>query len=304
MRPSMTLDDMLTLLKERQDSFSPLLRRTACFAIDNPGEVGVSSLRDLADKAGVKPNSFVRLAKTLDLETFEEFRRPFRDAARQEVVSFSDRARWLQELGRGNGGDDLYAQITGALFSNVSFVLQTLDPSTLRNAAKLVTTARNCHLVALGSCYPALLEFYYVARMALPNIRIGAPSGGVLMDDLIEIGPDDVVIAASYRPYRSETVRAVRLAKERGAAVIAITDGYSSPIAVRRDLTFVAPATTPQIFPSTLALSTALETFLAFVVAEAGPAALQRIEAFHRMRSNRGVYWETVAPEGAVQENI
>lgn len=257
---------------------------------------------NLAEKAGVKPNAFVRLAKALELETFEAFRRPFRDAARGEVVSFADRARWLQELGRGNGGDDLFAQMSGAVFSNVSFVLQTLDPVGLRAAAQVVVGARNCHLLALGSCYPALLEFFYVARMALSNIRMSAPTGGVLLDELVEVGPGDAVIVASYRPYRRETVMAARYAAERGARVIAITDGHSSPIAIDRDLSFIAPATTPQIFPSTLALLTVLETLLAFVVAEAGPDALTRVESFHRLRANRGLYWSAI--DRQPEENI
>lgn len=45
---TLSLDEMLKLLKERQEDLSPLLSQTARYVIDHPGEVGVSSLRDLA----------------------------------------------------------------------------------------------------------------------------------------------------------------------------------------------------------------------------------------------------------------
>ncbi|WP_320178908.1 MurR/RpiR family transcriptional regulator [Roseovarius pacificus] len=288
----MRLEELVSALKERHQGLSPQLKKVSRYVLDNPGDVGVSSLRDLAEKAQVKPNSLVRLAKALGYDTYDEFRRPFRDVARQEVESYPERVRWLQRLGRGSGGDDLFSQVTGALFSNIDFIFQTLDPDRLRHAAECAVGAKRLFVVGLGSCHPPLLGFHYVAQMALPNVVMSTSRAGFLLDDLIDVGSDDVVVAATYRPYRRETVEAVTYARSRGATIISITDGYSSPIAVKDGQTFVAPAGTPQFFPSTLALAAVLEALLAYIVAEAGSGSIERIETFHRLRMERGLYWE------------
>jgi len=86
-------------------------------------------------------------------------------------------------------------------------------------------------------------------------------------------------------------VDAVRMAKRRGARVIAISDSRSSPIAIAADLVFVAPTTTPQFFPSSAAVMVLLETLIAFMVADAKRNVVANIEAFHRARDEAGVYW-------------
>jgi DNA-binding MurR/RpiR family transcriptional regulator len=66
--------------------------------LENPNEVGVSTVREIAEAAKVKPNTVVRMARQVGFEGYEDFRAPFREAIRQGAVSFPDRARWLQDV--------------------------------------------------------------------------------------------------------------------------------------------------------------------------------------------------------------
>jgi DNA-binding MurR/RpiR family transcriptional regulator len=52
------------------------------------------------------------------------------------------------------------------------------------------------------------------------------------------VGPDDLLIATSFRPYAQQTADIVNDAVERQARVIAISDSRLSPIARRADLCF------------------------------------------------------------------
>jgi DNA-binding MurR/RpiR family transcriptional regulator len=47
---------------------------------------------------------------------------------------------------------------------------------------------------------------------------------------LVDIGPEDVVIAFTFAPYASTVLRAVRLANQRGVTVIGVTDSPISPV--------------------------------------------------------------------------
>lgn len=287
-----SLDDVLGLIKERFRGLSPQLRQAAQFVADNPGAVGVSSLRALAADAGVKPNTLVRLAAALGFDTWEGLRRPFREVARQGVDGYPDRARRLQRLRHGGSHGLLFGRMASAAIANMEMLFQTLDPVEVRRAARLVVGAGRAWAAGVGSCYPVMLDFHYVARMAFETLQMTPRPGGTILDDILGIGSDDALIAATYHPYRRETVEAVRYARERGASIVAVTDSRASPIAIEATVAFVAPTATPQFFPSTLGLSAVLETLLAFMVAEADTDAVERIGTFHRLRSERALYWE------------
>ena len=57
--------DILAALTAEIDELSPQVRRAAVYLLDNPGEIAVTSMRGIADAAGVKPNTLVRLARAI-----------------------------------------------------------------------------------------------------------------------------------------------------------------------------------------------------------------------------------------------
>ena len=69
----------------------------------------MSSIRDLASNAGVKPNTYVRLARAVGFSGFDEFREPFKESIRSGNLNFPDRARWLQEVAKGGELGKLHA---------------------------------------------------------------------------------------------------------------------------------------------------------------------------------------------------
>ena len=86
---------VLDALAGQLDEMTPELRKAAAFVLENPNEVSVSSIREIAEAANVKPNTFVRMARSVGFGGYDEFREPFRGEIRQSRASFPDRARWL-----------------------------------------------------------------------------------------------------------------------------------------------------------------------------------------------------------------
>ena len=54
---------VLQYLTESLPNLTPELQKTAAYVLENPNEIGVSSIREIAAKAKVKPNSLVRMAE-------------------------------------------------------------------------------------------------------------------------------------------------------------------------------------------------------------------------------------------------
>ena len=273
------------------EHMSPQLRKAAQYVLDNPREVGLCSIREIAAGAGVKPNTLVRMARALGYEGYEDFRRPFRESLRAGRESFPDRARWLQSLGQGGRHARLFAQMATSTIENVEALYAEVSGGEVKEAADLIVGARTTWVLGVGVAHALAQNFAYLARMALDSV-VAVPRGGSLpIDDIARAGAGDVLLAMTFAPYRTEVVEAVRVAREQGVDVIALSDARSSPICIGARHAFVLPVDTPQFFTSMVAAGALLETLMAFVVADAAPQVVERIERFHRRRHELGVYW-------------
>lgn len=272
-------------------SLSPRIRVAARYLLDNPNEIAVSSMRQVAQAADVPPNTLVRLAQALGFEGYAELRHPFREAMRRGGDTIPNRARSLQNLSRAGSHGQLFRQLAETSMLNVSTAFASTSAQDLKKAAQMILSARTAYVLGMGSCYSAMHGFYYVGRMAIPNLVFTPQQASVPNDDLLRVGKKDVLFAATYRPYRRATVEAVQYARARGAKIIALTDSRASPIAGGADLLLLAPTSTPQFFPSMLAMVAMLESLLAFIVALTDNDAVSSIEEVHRDRTEAGVYW-------------
>lgn len=282
---------MLERLGSEMEGMSPQLRKAAAFVLDHPDDVGLASVREFADAAGVKPNSLVRMARAVGYHGYDEFREPFRNELRTRPNPFPDRAQWLQDLSAGGDLGRLHAGIAQAAFENLEQMFSSLDTEELQRMADEVVASRKTYVIGVGANYALAHNFEYLTRMAIEHVVAVPHEGNAPMDDIVRAGSDDVVIALTFEPYRSEVVEATGAAREQGATIIAITDSHGSPIAIGADHVIMAPGESPQFFPSTLAAGAALETLASFIVADAEPEVVSAIERFHRRRYDLGVYW-------------
>lgn len=284
-------EDIEQRLVSQMEAFTPQQRKAAAHLLDNPTEVGVSSVREIANAADVKPNTLIRLAQTLGFEGFEELREPYRDALREEKPTFQDRARWLQSIAKGGRHNRLYGDLAEATIGNLESMFSTVSAEQVKQIADMIVEAKTTYMVGVGVLHPLVQQFAYLAHMALDTVVAVPRDGHLPIDDLVRSGPGDIVLAMSFAGYRSEVVEAVRYASGRGATVIAITDFASSPLVRCADHYVLVGVDSPQFFMSTVAVSALLETLVAFVIADAPSEVLDSIENFHKRRQELGVYW-------------
>jgi DNA-binding MurR/RpiR family transcriptional regulator len=286
------VEAVLERLSRAIGDMSPQLRKAAAFVLDHPDDVGFSSVRDLAAAADVKPNTMVRMARASGFDGFDDLRTPFRSELKSRTTSFTDRARWLQDLSAGGAHGSLYIDMAAAAFRNLEQMFAATPSEEIRAIADRIVASRRTYVIGVGANYALARNFEYLTRMAVENVAAVPHEGNAAMDDIVRAGPEDVVVAMTFEPYRAEVVEATRAAKDQGATVVAISDSHGSPIAVGAHHVIVAPSETPQFFPSTLAAAAALEILASFIVADAEAEVVAAIERFHTRRYDLGVYWK------------
>lgn len=290
-------EQVLEQLAGRLHSMSPQLQQAGRYIIDHPMEVGVNSMRKLAELSGVTPNTLTRLTRLLGFESYQTFQNMFRDAVRQHTRAIPDRARWLQTIGSGSPHALIVSQMASALLLNLEQLFSTIDASELEKVARLISSARSVYVIGLRGAYSLAHNFHYVAKMALPSIQLVPRQASTPLDDMITIGVEDVVLAITLAPYARETVEAARFAAERGAAVVAVTDSRGSPVARDARHLLVASSGTPQFFNSIVAAGALLETLLAMIVVTGDERMLASIRLYDQVRRERSAYWDGLRHE-------
>ena len=283
-------DEVLESLAHQLSELTPELRKAAAYVLENPNDVGVSSIREMADAANVKPNTLVRLARTIGFDGYEDFREPFREEIRQGKASFPDRARWLQSLRAGGKLDALYADMASSAISNLEETFCAHFFGAIESCSRnRLGVTKGLYAWSWGKPFQCR-EFHLSGLHWHGRFHAIPKPGSAPVDDLAWADERDILIAITCKPYRKEVVEAVRIAREQGVRVIGISDSPASPIIIGSDHGFVVSVDTPQFFPSSVSTLALLETLLSFVIAVASPEIVERVERFHKRRHELGIY--------------
>ncbi|WP_297767754.1 MurR/RpiR family transcriptional regulator [uncultured Roseovarius sp.] len=283
---------VLERLSEEWDALTPEAQKAARYVLENPNEVGVSTVREIAEAANVKPNTFVRMARQVGFGGYEDFRAPFREAIRKGAVSFPDRARWLQDIRKSDDLGGLYADMVEGAIRNLEETFAGIDAEALKSAAEAIWNSRQVFTLGVGVNNANARNFTYLASTGMVQFHAIPRPGSTPTDDLAWADKRDVLIAMSMRPYRTEVVAAVEVAREQGLTIIGLSDSPASPIIRAADHGFVVAVDTPQFFPSSVSTIALLETLLSFVIAVASDEIVERVEKFHDRRHQLGIYVE------------
>jgi len=285
------MHQVLDRLANAYPTLSTQLRQAAKFVLDHPNEVAINSMRKLAKAADVAPSSMLRLAKALEFENYEGFRKPFREAARNHEGGFGDRARGLQESSAGGGSDQLLSAMASANLINIETAFQDNTPAIFKQAASIIRDAEKIYVIGVGGGHALALYFHYVGKMALKRLRLPAGQAGSLLDDLIDISANDAALVITFDPYTSVTVRAADFIRDKGAKLVAVTDSRASPLVPGADALLLTQTASPQFFPSYTAATAVIETLLAFIVSGATSDTVKNIADMEKLRHECGIYW-------------
>ncbi|MEY8799391.1 MurR/RpiR family transcriptional regulator [Leisingera sp. XS_AS12] len=284
----------LEALSKVLEDLTPQVRKAARYVMENPQDIGFSTVREVAEAAGVKPNTMVRMARQAGFEGYEEFREHFRDAIRSSEATLSGRARWLQDVQKRGGMGELYAQMAESALRNIEATFSATNEVELQAAARAIWESRNVYTLGVGVNHANASNFSYLASTGMTEFHAIPRPGSTGVDDLAGTHEQDCLIAITCAPYRTEVVEAVQVAKAQGVQIVALSDSPVSPIIRAADFGFVISTETPQFFPSSVSTIALLETLLSFVIAMSSEEVAERVEQFHNRRHQLGLYHEDV----------
>ncbi len=282
--------DTIKLLAESFSDLTPELQKAAKFMLENPEEVGLNSMRKVAQEAGVKPATVSRLSKTLGFDEYESLREPFRQRLRKFEPRFASR---LQDVQRRSVGDSkaVYEELRAQEIANVEATLSDENYAALMDAAETIHRSRRVYVLGLRGAYAPAFLFYYAYQLFQENSRLVDTRAGIFADQLRGISDQDSLLVVSFPPYTQLTIDAVNYAADAGAKIVAITDSVVSPAATAAGHTIITPNRSASFYHSFTGALAAMQALITLLVAKKGGDAIKIVSEAERQLSKISAYW-------------
>ena len=242
--PPANYEDLTRVIHAEYDRLSRNNQQIAVFVTQNPNDIAVLSVNALAEKCSVHASSLVRFAQQLGYKGFKELQKVFQARLATAAPGFEARIRALEsdlDAQKDDGARGFLSDLVVRDITSLEDLLAHTPEENLEKAVSLLEAANTIYLVGQLRSEPVVDLLRYILTMLERRTVLLDPSGGLATHMAKVIGPDDLLLAVSFRFYATEVVNITENAARRGVPIVAISDSTLSPLAKSASVLFAVP---------------------------------------------------------------
>ena len=229
--------DILSNIQNSMGSLSKGQKLIAKYILEYYDKAAFMTASKLGKTVQVSESTVVRFAVELGYEGYPEMQRALQEMIRNKLTS-------VQRIEVANdrfGQNDVLSTVLHSDIDKIRSTLEKVDRATFDKAVDHIVNANKIYILGVRSsaALASFLGFYM--NLMFDNVRmVHTTSVSEMFEQVVKVGPGDVVIGISFPRYSSRTVKAMRFCQDSGATTIALTDTMQSPIAENADLVLAA----------------------------------------------------------------
>lgn len=195
-------------IAERHDALTPQERRAAATLLEHLDDLATYRAAELADLAGVSRATMSRLFRSLGFADFDEVREHLRSL------------RTAGEPRRTDGVPDADALAA----AEHAAILRAIQHPRLPEVAGLLALADRVVVVGWRNSHPVALHLRQQLAQARRDVLLAPLPGQVVGEELVGLGPEDVVVVVAFRRRPAGLADVLAEASRAGTAVVLIGD--------------------------------------------------------------------------------
>lgn len=226
-------DGLMAIMNEKYKTMSKGQKLLARYTMENYPKVAFMTASKLGETVGVSESTVVRFANALGFSGYPKFQ----DALQELIKTKLTTVERVEMANRDYSSDSkILENVLKTDIDNIKETMETLEQKSYEDAINLMISAKKVYVMGLrSSIYVAKYLGYYL-NYILDDVVIIRMDMGEPVEQMIKLGPGDVLIAISFPRYSRKTIQVARFAKNRGAKVIALTDSNNAPTAKISDV--------------------------------------------------------------------
>lgn len=218
-----TAQNSIVKIKAIYSSLSSKEKAVADYILGNPKEIIHLSITGFAENSSVAEATIFRFCKRLGFRGYQAFK----------IALASEIVEPIQNIHEEINEDDEVLTLAKKIFTGhveaINDTLNLLDGKELEEIVNILSKATSINFYGSGGSSAIALDGYH--KFLRTGINCHAHSDGhqqIISAALL--GPGEAAIGISHSGSNKDVIEALRIAKANGAATIAITSHYKSPL--------------------------------------------------------------------------
>ena len=218
------------------NGFSKGQKRIAAYILENYDKAAFMTANRLGLLAGVSESTVVRFASELGYDGYPSMQRALQDMIRSRLTS----TQRIQAA--GNMFQDVLPAVIQSDIDKLRQMLSCANRSGFDRGGDKILSSRHVYILGVrSSSFVAGYLHFYMHLLSENVTLIQSNAAGEMFEQMLRMGPGDVLIAISFPRYSKVTINTVKFARDRGAEIIAITDNELSPVYQLSEAALLAP---------------------------------------------------------------
>ena len=270
--------------------FSKGQKRIASYILENYDKAAFMTASKLGKLVGVSESTVVRFAAELGYDGYPSMQRALQDIIRSRLTS-TQRIRAAGELFDRR---DVLSVVAESDMSKLRYMAEQSNPDDFSSAVNRISEAKHVYIFGMRSSTFVAGYLHFYMRLLFQNVTlVQASSAGEVFEQLLHLGPGDVLIAISFPRYSRITMNAVKFARDRGATIIAVTDNELSPVYQMSDEALLAPCEMISFVDSMVAPLSLINALLVAMAGQMGERVSTTFAELEDIWNEYGVFGKT-----------
>lgn len=253
-------------------------RKVVTFLLQKPEEAAFMTIEGLATASCVSAGMVSRTVREMGFDGFADMQSQIRQVVRRNISRSARLRRAYQE------GATFRDTIRWEL-RNLARLVKINSEETVQKAASMLATAPAVHVLGLRSSFAPAYSLVFGLSQIRGNVYLMDLGFGLLAEQAKRLSAGELAVLVSFPRYVRESLLMAQEAKAAGCHILAITDSFSSPLAMQADIALLAPFESSSYFNSTIAMygiTNALLVEAAQVLGDKGVQELERLNAIEQ----------------------
>ena len=228
--------ELLERLQAMQDTFSPSKKSVAEYVLKHYEYIPFQTISQIATLTSTSEATISKLCKELGFNGFAELK----NLIGQSVNSSLTMNRKLVKVARDLNESSLLESVLDNEILNIQSTLRNEENARLiPKAISLIDSAK--HVYTIGGRTSAFFAGLFAFKLRQQDINVSHIDWGIgdYIEKVMMIRPGDLVIAFSFSRFTKNTVKILKLLKEKNVSIILITGEGLSPAYQYANLVFV-----------------------------------------------------------------
>ncbi|RXZ69805.1 MurR/RpiR family transcriptional regulator [Fusobacterium necrophorum] len=220
--------------KIRETTLTKTEKKIARFFLESEEDIFFMTSKEIADLLQISDTSIIRFVKHIGFENFTKFRDFIKNNLQSKMSSFPQFMENMEELKYNSVEQSLVSQMN----KNISALFETKSLESMEKIIDTLWEAENRYIIGLKSTVGLANFFGIRLSFILGKVYTFVNNDTILFNSIRNMKKEDVLFLFDYPTYSREMTLLCRVAKERGAKIILISDTPDSPCSIYADIHF------------------------------------------------------------------